>query len=128
MSNHNFHDWKLDNYIVGFTCIPPYTSSSGTQLLYVPSIMPQITLPRGQPKPKRVTLNKACFINDQKCKPAISSQISLQNYISVPPAANRSFSAPVFYSGSRIIIEVTNGDPDKLTLSTKEDNSSYPPP
>lgn len=126
--SHNFHDWKLDNYIVGFTCIPPYTSSGGAQLLYVPSIMPQISIGRGRPKSQRAPLNKSCFINDDKCKPAVSNQTTIQNYITVSPADNQGFSAPVFYDGSRIPIEVTNGDPDKLTLSTKEDTSSYPPP
>lgn len=124
ISNTNLTEWSLGNYEVGFTITPPYTSSSGPQVLYIPKLMPLIT--QGKPKVTQATLSDSCYINDKPCKPTVAKKISVQNYITVPPQDNRSFSLPVFYPGSRIFVEVRNCNPDKLYVSTKEDNSSLP--
>lgn len=125
ISNTNLTKWRMSDYEVGYTIVSPYCSSNGSLMLYVPKLMPAI--PRGTPKTTSVSLNKACFINDVKCAPSISSRISTQNYVTVPPQANRSFQLPVFYPGSRVFVEVHNLNPDKLFVTTKEDNSSLPP-
>ena len=122
--NGNIEQWSISNYEIGYTC-PQVCSSGGSQMLNIPKIMPDI--PLGKPKSTPVPLNKSCYINDKKCKPSVATQISSQNYITVPPQDNRGFQLPWFHQGDRIFVEVRNQNPDNLFLSTKEDNSDLLP-
>lgn len=125
LSNTNLTNWCMSDYEVGYTIVPPWCSSGGSLQLYIPKLMPDIS--QGRPKSTTVQLNKSCFINDKKCEPPVSSSISTQNYITVPPQDNRTFQDPIFYPGSRVYVEVHNRNPDNLFITTKEDNSSpYP--
>lgn len=123
----NLEEWKMPLTVVGFTNIPPWTGSNGSQQLFIPALMPFTSMGQGKPKSISVGLDKSCFCNDNGCKPAVSSKISIQNYITVSPKDHESFSHSVFYPGSRILIDVDNADPERLKLSVREDNSSEPP-
>lgn len=123
----NIQKWELGNMEVGtFMCKPlPYATSRGTLKLNIPKIMPLIS--GSSPEITVGSLNKSCYVNDSSCKPSVGSTIRTQNFKSVPPQDNRSFENPVFWRGDKIYVEVRNKNPDTMFLSTKEDNSSFPP-
>lgn len=123
----NLEEWKMPLTVVGFPNIPPYVGSNQAQQLFIPVLMPSTSMGQGKPKTVSVGLDKSCFCNDNGCKPAVGSKITIQNYITVSLKAHESFSNSVFYPGSRILIDVDNADPDRLKISTREDNSSNPP-
>ena len=120
----NIKHWEISNYELAYAIVPPYQGSNGTLKLYIPKIMPAVAM--GAPKSTSVTLSSSCFCNDSKCKPSVPGSVSTQNYLTVPPQANRSFELPVLWYGSRVFVEVRHKNPDNLFVTTKEDNSALP--
>lgn len=118
--NGNITEWGMGNTEVGF--VSQDCSSNGTLLLHIPKLMPAV--PFGTPKITPVPLSASIFINDEKCKPKPPKTINTQNYLTVPRQEDRFFKRATLKKGSRILVEVQNGNPDGLRVSTKEDPST----
>lgn len=103
----------------------PYGSSSGSLKVYVPSVMPKISM--GNPKVTPVGLNSSCYCNASDCKPSVASQISTQNYMTGLSPVNP-YSLPCYYYGSGIKVVAKTTDCLTARLdSGEEDNSrSWP--
>lgn len=118
----NNKKWKVDNTEIGFYIIPPWGSSSANPLkLHIPKIMPLI--PRGKPKVTVSSLNKSCYLNEKSCAPSVPTTVRTQNYISVKQRDNRHFIKPLLRSGSKVYVDIENGNIDTMYISTKVDNS-----
>lgn len=114
----NMEKWGLDEYEVGFFC-PICGSSSGSLKLNIPKLMPKI--PLGIPLSVPTGISKSCYENPNDL--SIATTIQTQNFLTVPPQANRSFSAPLFSQGAKIMVEIHNKNPDTRFITTKVDNS-----
>lgn len=103
----------------------PYGSSEGSLRVYIPSLMPLITM--GNPRVTPVSLNKSCYCNSNDCKPAISSKLDTQNYVTARASYNEyKYGCYWFGSGLRVISKT----PDCLSCSLspgEEDNSTLWP-
>jgi hypothetical protein len=122
INNTNLTTWTINDNEIGKYTISPKGSSGGTLPLYIPKLMPLISM--GKRKTTTTGINSSCYCNASECKPNIgSTTVSIQNFINVPPQSNRSFSLPIFYYGDTIQVEVHNGNVDELYLSTRVDNS-----
>ena len=99
----------------------PYGSSSGALRVYIPEIMPMIGM--GKPKVTPVALNKACFANANDCKPAVSSRISTQNYVTAK-APYTGYSLPCYWFGSGIKVTSDNDDCLSCRLFPEEEDNS----
>lgn len=122
IENTNLTKWELNDTEVAYYVRSPYGSSSGSLPLYIPKLMPNISM--GKARSTRVNLNKSCYCNDSGCKPAVSSQLSSQNYLTISPQQNRSFREPHFRYGAKIQIEVHNQNDYEMYITTKIDNST----
>lgn len=125
INNTNLTSWTINDTEIAKYCISPWGSSSGRLPLYIPKLMPYISM--GRPKTTRVPINKGCYCNASECKPNVGNSLTAQNYIMVGPQDNRSYSLPYFYYGDTIQVEVHNKNVDQLYLSTKVDNSCMIP-
>lgn len=121
INNTNLTTWTVNDNEIGKYTISPKGSSGGTLPLYIPKIMPNISM--GKKKTFTVGINKSCYCNASECKPNVASTLTGQNYINVPPQANRSFQNPLFYYGDTIQVEIQSGNVDEIYLSTRVDNS-----
>ena len=82
IENTNLTKWELNDTEIAYYVNSPYGSSSGSLPLYIPKLMPNISM--GKARSTRVNLNKSCYCNDSGCKPPVSSQLSyflILNYI-----------------------------------------------
>ena len=83
----NLKKWSLNNIETGKSC-----GSNSKQIfnVYVPKVLPLVSF--SKPKNEVVALNKSCFINDQSCKPSVSSTVSIKNYIEMYLSSNSKLS------------------------------------
>lgn len=115
----NVHKWDLGNMEVGKYVTASSGSSSGTLKLYIPKLMPFISM--GMAKASPIGISKSCFANADTI--AVATTLQSQNFLSVPPQDNRSFKLPRLSFGGRVFVEIRNKNPDTRYVSTKEDNS-----
>lgn len=103
----------------------PYGTSSGDLKVYIPSLMPLISMGRATITP--VSLNKSCYCNAADCKPSVASQLSTQNFVTAL-APHHPYIRPCYRFGSGLKIMAKT--PDCLTCRLypeEEDNSiSWP--
>ena len=79
--------WKLNRNEVALSC----GKNSGTSIkVYSARIIPLVKF--GKPKEKTVAINKTCFINASKCKPSLSSKVTVRNYLIYPVSGDVSLS------------------------------------
>lgn len=121
MNLTNIQQWDLGEVEVGFYGVKPSGSSRGALPLYIPKLMPQAAV--GGPPPQPHIIDKTCFANDKKCEPALAKVLALQTHKTVPFQSNRYFRNPYMKLGARVYVEIHNGSPDTMYISTKEDNS-----
>lgn len=118
--------YSLNDYIDAvYIQSNPYGSSYGDLKVYIPSLMPLIGM--GTPKTTPVSLNRSCYCNASECKPAISSSINTQNYVTAK-APYHSYRSSCYWFGTNV--KVTPQTTDCLTcrLSTEEEDNSTPWP
>lgn len=120
--SNNLKNWSMGEFeIAKYSPISGDSNASNLQL-YIPKLMPLISF--GKPKVTPIPLDKSILENDDSCKPSVNSMIKTQNYRTVPRTNNRKFARIQFLQGAEIQIEVKDGDPDNLYVSTKIDNST----
>lgn len=99
----------------------PYGSSSGSLRVYIPSIMPQVAM--GTPRITPVSLNKACFINAEDCKPSVASMIDTQNYVTAK-APYTPYENPCYYYGRDLKVIPKSSDFLSCQLNSDEEDNS----
>ena len=99
----------------------PYGSSSGSLKVYIPAIMPQITM--GSPKITPVSLNQSCFINSDDCKPSISSMLNTQNYVTAKKPSIP-YERPCYYYGKGLKVIPKSEDFLSCQLNSGEEDNS----
>lgn len=117
----NLKKWSLNNIETGKSC-----GSNSKQIfnVYVPKVLPLVSF--SKPKNEVVALNKSCFINDQSCKPSVSSTVSIKNYIEMYLSSNSKLSlsslaeSPIKH-GSELKIEIQNKNVDKMFVISTAD-------
>lgn len=119
----NLESWHMPHQ-VGATLVGPKVSAKSSSFcLHVPVLMPMI----GGSKTKTSKgLSKSCFCNDSKCKPSVGSTIGIQNYLTIPRYDNDELKYTLVDPGASFIVEAQNGDPDKLFVTNKVDQSYIP--
>lgn len=100
-------------------------TSRGDLKVYVPELMPNI--PMAQPKVTPVSLNKSCYCNADDCRPAVSSQLDTQNFITAQKSYYK-YSGSLYKFGSDIAILPKTEDCLTCRLSPDECDNSYDPP
>lgn len=118
---NNIEDWYLEEYEVAKVSPISCASNGGSLQLYIPKLMPLISF--GIPKASPETLSKSIFINDDTCKPNVSSTIMSQNYKTVTRPTNRKFYKDTLKSGMQVQVEVKHNNPQEIYVSTKIDPS-----
>ena len=105
----------------------PYGSSSGSLKVYIPELMPSISM--GKPKTTPVSLNKTCYANANDCKPSVSSKINTQNYVTaLAPYEYNTYKDPCYYYGSTVMVSARDEDCQSCILVPEEaDNSTQWP-
>ena len=98
----------------------PVSAKSNSFFLHIPVLMPMIP---GAKTNSAKGLSKSCYCNDTKCKPSIGSTIGIQNYLTVPRYNNDELKYSRVDPGASFIVEAINGDPDKLWVTNKKDES-----
>lgn len=121
-SPENLEEWSLGEFEIAKYSLPIGDPNATTSSLYIPKLMPLISF--GSPKVTPKSLNKSCFVNDDSCKPTPASTINTQNYKTVPKPTNRRFFRVNYTQGEIMQVEIKNGNPDDMYISTKVDNSS----
>lgn len=118
----NIEEWSMGEYEKAkYSPISGNSNASNLQL-YIPKLMPQINF--GVPKVVPLPINKSILVNDEECKPTISTTINTQNYKTVPRTNNRKFGRIELKQGAEVQVEVKDKNPDTMYVSTKIDNSS----
>lgn len=118
----NIMEWAMSEYEVAKFAPVSNDANASSQKLYIPKLMPLISF--GAPKITSESLNKSIFLNADECKISVSSTIQSQNYKTVPKPANRKFERILLTQGVTMQVEVKNGNPDQMYISTKVDPSS----
>ena len=115
--------YSLSEYILAkYVHSSPYGSSAGNLKVYIPSLMPLITM--GTPTITPVSLNKACYCNANDCNPSIGSNLNTQNFVTAT-SPYHPYNSPCYWFGKDLKIMAQT--PDCLTCrlySEEEDNSS----
>lgn len=117
----NLKQWSLNNIETGKSC-----GSNSRQVfnVYVPKVLPLVSFEK--PKQETVALNKSCFINDETCKPSVSSTVTIRNYIEMYLSSNSKISTksladlPVKH-GTELKIEIQNKNVDKMFVISTAD-------
>lgn len=99
------------------------SSGASSHPVHIPALMPLIGFGPMQTTSKPI--RSSCFCNDSKCKPAVGSSISTQNYINVPVYEHNEFRLPIFRLGAAMRVEALNGDYNKLYISHHVDSSVW---
>ena len=99
----------------------PYGTSKGSLKVYIPSLMPNITM--GLPKSTPVALNKSCYCNASECKPSVSSQLNTQNYVTADKPYSP-FNEDCYYYGSGIAVISKTADCLSCQLSPSNGDNS----
>ena len=123
MNPINTEKWKVKSQELAKTA-PPVCSTSSPLRLYIPKIMPMIGF--GAPRITNSYVSDSCFCNDKACKPSISSNISTQNYVTVPIYDNNEFVCSLFYQGAKIKVDFFNGSVDEIYATNRIDESVCP--
>ena len=103
----------------------PYGRSFGNLRVYIPSLMPNISM--GRPKTTPVSLNRSCFCNANECKPSVSTTINTQNFVTAI-AAYGGYSLPCYPYGSGIKVIAKTEDCLSCKLAPDEQDNSIPDP
>jgi hypothetical protein len=99
----------------------PYGTSSGNLRVYIPSLMPQISM--GDPKSTPIALNSSCYINATDCKPTIASKINTQNFVTAIQSYN-SYRQPYYSYGSPLKVVSKSKDCLTCKLSPEDEDNS----
>lgn len=118
----NMKEWSMSEFEIAKYSPPIGDPNAVSSQLYIPKLMPLIQFDAPKIIPK--SLSKACFINDEACKPSPAAQINTQNYKTILKPTNRRFFREKYTQGEVMQVEVKNGNPDEMYISTKVDNSS----
>ena len=118
----NLEKWKMEEFEVAKFSPIKNDANAHQQKLFIPKLMPMISF--GTPKNSTESLDKSIFINDPACKPSPDSTVQTQNFKTVPKPDNRKFARTVLTQGVTMQVEVKNGNPDEMYISTKVDPSS----
>lgn len=97
-------------------------ANTNPKKMHIPAIMGKSS-PDGDPRIWSEGLNKSIYVNDPKCKPAVSSTVILQNYITVFHYANDYLQHKWLYNHAKLRLEVRNGDIDDIHVTDKIDPS-----
>lgn len=101
--------WKLNRDEVAISC----GDNVGTIFkVYCAKILPLIKFDK--PKETTVAISKSCFINSSKCKPSLSSKVTVRNYLVYPLSSYNTILATKRYP-------ITHGT--KLVLSIKSETN-----
>lgn len=116
--------YNLNEYIDAiYVHSHPYGSSSGDLKVFIPSLMPLILMDTARLIP--VSLNKSIYSNATDCKPAVSSKLFIQNFVTAKAPFNE-YQYPRYAYGSSL--KVMAKTPDCLTcrLCPEEEDNSIP--
>ena len=102
----------------------PYGSSNGNLRIYIPKLMPHISM--GNPKTTPVALNKSCYINANDCKPSIAAKIDTQNYVTAKASYNK-YKDSYYRYGSSIKVVAKDDDCLVCKLSPEDEDNSFNP-
>lgn len=90
--------------------------------VHVPSIMGK-SGPDDDPKVWTEGVSDSIFVNDTRCKPAVSPLIQLQNFITIYHYDNDYFQHKWLNNLAEMKLEVRNGDIDDIHITNKLDKS-----
>ena len=102
----------------------PWGSSGGSLRIHLPELMPKI--PAGLPNSTQISLDRSCYSNANDCKPAVSSQVTTQNYVTAQ-APYHSYQLPYYPYGAAIAVHSRNFDCLTCRLSPEEIDNSFDP-
>ena len=103
----------------------PYGRSSGNLRVYIPSLMPNISM--GYPRTTQVSLNRSCYCNANECKPSVSTTINTQNFVTAIEAYFK-YSKPCYRYGTDIAVIAKREDCLTCRLAPDEEDNSIPDP
>lgn len=118
---NNIQEWKLNDYEIAKTC-ETVKSESGKFKLFIPKLMPLINY--GKPTKTKQYISSSIFANADECKPSISTTVTTQNFRTLCMLDNDEFSKTLIPSDTEIQIEIKNGNPDSMYITSKIDNSA----
>ena len=122
--SEHVQSWYMPETVIGNFTEPTGSGKASSYTVHIPLLMPMIGF--GKKKQQAKNLNKSCYCNDSKCKPAIASTISIQNYVTVPCHANNNLKYSTIRQGARFLIEAIDGDYDTLRITNHLDDSYTP--
>lgn len=109
----NSSHWKLGNIEIGKHC---GGSSEDQMKVYIGKMMPLVSF--GSPIQVPAGINKGCMANDKKCKPNMSSQVTTQNYRTVP--TNKRIDGTKVKFAEKLRIEIRDNNVDELAVTLIE--------
>ena len=103
----------------------PHGTSIGKLKVYIPVLMPHITM--GTPKITPVGLNATCYANASDCKPTIASKIDTQNYVTALAPYGK-YDENYYKYGSDIAVIAKTADCLSCKLSPGDSDNSIKDP
>ena len=85
----------------------PYGTSDGSLKVYLPELMPMISM--GNPRSTPSSLNSSCYCNASDCKPSVSSSINTQNFVTAK-APYTTYELPCYRYGTEIAVQAKADD------------------
>lgn len=113
----NTKKWELSTSEVG-KAVGTYTDESKVFKVHIAKILPLVKF--GEAKVKNVPLNKNCFLNTNKCKLSLASQVKSVNYILVNAAPLSKLPGKIPH-GTKLKINVSNHNIDRLNVVSVAD-------
>lgn len=102
----------------------PYGTAYGNLKVYIPSVMPNITMGEGKVT-SHDALSKSIFCNASDCAVTPMAKVSLLNYITAKQNPNSSFQCPHMDYGASIIVHSEDHDFQGADLTATIDPSTY---
>lgn len=104
----------------------PYASSYGDLKVYIPSLMPQVTMGLAKTL-SPYTINKKLFCNSDECAISPMSKVTPQNFVTAKSVLHTEFQSPHIDYGATIEIHGNDHDFQTVQINTNKDPTSYHP-
>lgn len=102
----------------------PYGSAYGNLKVYIPALMPKITMDKAKLLPA-VTINKTMFCNSKECQITPMSKVTPQNYVTAKSYKHTEFQMPHLDYGDVIAVKGTDHDFQSVNITTDKDPSKF---
>lgn len=102
----------------------PYGSAYGDLKVYIPALMPKVSMGLAKKLPA-VTINKKMFCNSDECQITPMSKVTPQNYATAKSYKHTEFQRSHLDFGSTIEIKGNDHDFQAVTITTNKDPSTF---